>query len=68
MSFLNPWKEIGRLKAELAVARQMLEVERLYSQSLVFALFDISYCDTPGANATVKRCVRIAKAALEKWQ
>jgi hypothetical protein len=64
----NPWKEVGELKVDLAVAKHMLEVERLYGQRLALALYDISICDTPRANATVKRCVRIAKAALEKWK
>lgn len=68
MLLLNPWKEIRRLNAHLAVSRQLLASERLSNQSLVLALYDISICDTPRSNATVKRCVRIAKAALETWK
>jgi hypothetical protein len=64
----NPWREMRELKAHLAVVRQMLASERLSSQGLALALYDISICDTPRANATVKRCVRIAKAALEKYK
>ena len=68
MSFWNPWREVRELKAHLAVARQMLATERLSGQGLALALYDISICDTPRYNATVKRCVRIAKAALERWK
>jgi hypothetical protein len=50
------------------VSRQLLASERLSNQGLALALYDISICDTPRSNATVKRCVRIAKAALEKWK
>jgi hypothetical protein len=64
----NPWKEVRELKADLAVARQMLEMERRAGQGLALALYDISICDTPKASSTVKRCVRIAKAALERWK
>jgi hypothetical protein len=68
MSFWNPWREVRRLNAHLEVSRQLLASERLSNQSLVLALYDISICDTPRSNATVKRCVRIAKAALETWK
>jgi len=66
MSFWNPWGRVKRLKAELAVARHMIEAERQLSLDMTLALLSIVACDTPGANATVKRCVRIAKGALEE--
>jgi hypothetical protein len=61
MSFWNPWKEAKALRIEL-------EAERRFSIGMALALRRIVDNDTPRANATVKRCVRIAEAALGKWK
>lgn len=62
--FKNPWTEIRALKAELAHLREHYTRECRASFSMVVALHEIVACETPRSNATVKRCVGIAKAAL----
>jgi len=60
----NPWKEARELKALLAIRDAELARERRVSFTLTVALHEVMACDTTRANATVKRCVRIAHDAL----
>lgn len=60
----NPWKEAKALRAELAHMKEHYAREGRVSFTLTVALHQIMACDTPRANATVKRCVGIAHDAL----
>ena len=60
----NPWKEARELKAMLAIRDAELARERRVSFTLIVSMHEIVACDTQRANATVKRCVMIAKAGL----
>lgn len=62
--FKNPWKEAKALRMELAHLRDDYAREGRVSFTLTVALHQIMACDTPRANATVKRCVGIAHDAL----
>ena len=61
----NPWKEAKALRMELAHLRDDYARESRVSFTLTVAMHDIVACETHRSNATVKRCVSIARAALE---
>tara|TARA_R110000868_G_scaffold116108_1_gene309504 strand:- start:298 stop:501 length:204 start_codon:yes stop_codon:yes gene_type:complete len=61
----NPWKEAKALRVELAHMREHYARESRVSFTLTVAMHDIVACETHRSNATVKRCVSIARAALE---
>lgn len=60
----NPWKQARELNALLDMKDAELARERRVSFTLTVALHNVVACDTPRANASVKRCVRIAHDAL----
>lgn len=62
----NPWKEIKRLREDLANWRK--EYGIVYSQWLDhnIALQDVIAEERPTSNATVKRMAKIAREALGK--
>ena len=60
----NPWKQARELRAELAHMKEHYARECRAAFTLTVALHEIVACDTPRANATVKRCVGIAHDAL----
>lgn len=62
----NPWKEARELKALLAIRDAEMARERRVSFTLTVALHGVIECDTPRANASVRRCVKIAQVALER--
>lgn len=60
----NPWKEAKALRTELAHMKEHYARECRAAFTLTVALHEIVACETPRSNATVKRCVGIAKDAL----